>query len=971
MKQYCIWSVVLLLAVAPLWSANRAIPQKSKSLYSLDRIAPGTYVQGEVIVKLSISRPIGLLKGRSGSTSLDAVLSTLIAPRLEQMFVGHERPPDDPSLVDLSKYYVVHYAGPSDAVAISKLLMHADDVEFAEPRFRYTYRFTPNDPLYNMQWHLARIQAETAWDISQGDSTVVIAIIDSGVDVDQEDLKNNIWNNPGEVGLDAHGNDKRFNGIDDDGDGYIDDWLGWDFYQSPTKQPDNDPSPGSPHGTHVAGIAAAVTNNGTGVAGVAPHCKIMAVKAGPDDPTSNEISYQYEGMVYAADRGANIINCSFSGPGYSQTGQDVINYATQKGSLVVAAAGNGGTDEIGDNIDNAEEYPAGFTNVIAVASTGQSDQKSTFSNYGYTVALSAPGEYVISTLPNDSYGAYSGTSMSTPIVAGVAALVKSHTPSLTPMQVGQQVRISADNIDASNPGYVHTLGFGRVNAYRALTVQSPAIRMTNHTVSDSGTGNNDGIFNPLEVIQIDPTITNYLLPSDNITVTLSSASPYITIQNPSQQVGTLGTLESRRLSVPFRVTIGDNAPENQIIQCILTISAGSYTDYGSISFLVHPTFLDMNSNQITMTVTSQGNLGYNDYPNNLQGSGFLYKPTGTLNYLFEGSLMIGTDSSHVVDAARGSDIDFQSADFEPLSNFIIKKPGSIADEQGSGLFSDGNAAENQLGIRVQYGSFAFINAPNDNFILLRYDITNVSSKVLTNFCAGLYFDWDVGSSGNNLAAVDTSLRLAYVYDATAGTTAGYVGVVMLSQEPFVFRAIDNAATGNPWGVYDGFTKAEKWNALSSGVSQTSAGPSDVSMVIGLGPRTLAASDSVVVPFALLAAQNLTDLTTAAQHAITEWSLIRDLNYIKLTPYQFTLFQNYPNPFNSGTIIRFTIEHQGSVSLKVYDVLGREVETLVDDVRSPGLYEVLFPKTKMLSSGVYFYRIASEGKTVVRKMVYIR
>jgi subtilisin family serine protease len=962
MKSYLTLCFLSLFVISPLWGANRQGLQKIKPMPRLEHIAPDSYVQGEVIIKMSTTHPDVLRKRTVGAPSLNAVLSTLTSPRIEPMFKGHTMPPGDPSLVDLSKYFVVRYTGPSDAVAIAKLLMQADNVEFAEPRFKYTSNFIPNDPSYNQQWYLPQIHAPEAWDITQGDRTVVIGIVDTGIDVDHIDLKDNIWHNPGETGLDSHGNDKRSNGIDDDGNGYIDDWQGWDFYGQ-----DNDPRFGDDHGTHVAGTAAAVTNNNIGVAGVAPHCKLMAIKISPDG-ASNQILFGDEGIAYAADLGAKVINCSWSGSGFSQTGQDVITYATQMGALVVTSAGNSN-----NNLELAPEYPAAYANVLSVGSTGQLDQKSSFSNYGYAVSVFAPGESILSTIPGDFLWYYSGTSMSSPIVAGVAALVTSQNPGWTPQQVGQQVRISADNIDGINPGLEHLMGFGRVNAYRALTVQSPAIRMSGYTVSDSATGNNDGIFTPGETIQVTISLTNYLIPSRTITVSLTSTSEFVTIQIPQQQVGSIGTLQTVQLPVPFNIKINSNAPENLLIPCTLTISDGSYTDFGRFTFIVHPTYFDMNINQITMTVTSRGNLAYNDYSANRQGSGFRFHETGGLDYLFEGAFMMGIDPIHLVDAARSENIEKQVADFDVISNLIIQAPGSIADQQGYGIFSDSRAPrDSALGVQVKYGSFSFTDTTNDDYILLRYDVTNTSSNILSNFCAGLYLDWDVGTSNTNNTAIDTDLRLAYVYDTTARTRAAYVGVVMLSQEPLVFRAIDNAATGNPWGVYDGFTKEEKWDALSNGVSDSAIGTSDVSMVIGLGPHRLYPGDSVTVPYAFLAAMNLPDLKLAAQRAIQKWELIRDINYYEaLTPLQFALSQNYPNPFNGGTIIRYTLERQANVTLRVFDILGREIETLVDRVQSPGLYDINFPQTKTLASGVYFYRLTSGGHSLVRKMVYIR
>jgi serine protease len=963
MKSYYLVCLLVLCIAFPSLAANHQGQQKLKPTPRLEHIPPDSYIQGEVIVKMSPARPDALHKSAGDVRSLNAILSAMTSSHIEPMFNGHTTPPSDPSLVDLSKYFVVRYAGPGDAVAVAKLLMQADDVEFAEPRFEYkASAVTPNDPFYPQQWHLPQIHAPEAWAFTQGDSSVVIGIDDTGVDIDHEDLKSNVWHNPGEMGLDSHGNDKQNNGVDDDDNGFIDDWQGWDFYGQ-----DNNPRPGPDHGTHVAGLAAAVTNNNIGVAGVAPHCRLLPIKVSPDASSSDKILFGYEGIVYAADLGARIVNCSWSGSGYSQAGQDVITYATQKGTLVVAAAGNSNA-----NIDVAAEYPAAYTGVLAVGSTRSGDFKSSFSNFGYAVSVSAPGENILSSLPGNTYNFYDGTSMASPIAAGVAALVASQNPGYTPLQIGQQVRISADNIDALNPYYPHLMGFGRVNAYRALTYTSPAIRMSGYSVNDSAFGDNDGVFDPGDTIQVAISLMNYLLPSGPVTVSLTSTSTYITIQTLPQNIGSIGTLQSVQLS-PFYIKIKNNAPENQRISCLVTITDGSYTDYGTFMFVVHPTYMDMNINKITMTVTSRGNLAYSDYPDNRQGSGFRYDETSGLDYLFEGAFMMGTDAGHVVDAARSGDGNTQIADFAVVSNFLIQAPGSIADQQGSGIFNDSfTPTDSALGVRVRYSSYSFTDTTNDDFVLLRYDVTNTSTNLLSNFCAGLYLDWDVGTSGNNKTAIDTDLRLAYVYDTTTGTPAAYTGIVMLSQEPLVFRAIDNAATGTPWGVYDGFTKSEKWNALGGGVSDTARGPSDISMVIGLGPHPLSPGDSVTVPYALMAAMTLSDLRATAQRAIRKWELIRDLNdYEALTPFTFALSQNYPNPFNGGTIIRYTVERQANVTLKVFDLLGREIETLVHRVQSPGSYDVRFPQSKTLASGVYFYRLESDGHSFVRKMVYIR
>jgi len=215
----------------------------------------------------------------------------------------------------------------------------------------------------------------------------------------------------------------------------------------------------------VAGDASAVTNNGVGVAGIGYNCKVMAVKCSYDNDTrangSGFIWFGYEGIVYAADNGADIVNCSWGGGGFSQYEQDIINYANGQGSLVVCASGNDDSP--------APHYPSAYENAFSVAATASGDVKSSFSNYGTTIDISSPGSSIYSTGYSSIYVSWSGTSMASPVAAGVAALVKSHYPAYTNAMLATLLMYSSDNIDAQNPAYTGLLGAGRVNAYKALT----------------------------------------------------------------------------------------------------------------------------------------------------------------------------------------------------------------------------------------------------------------------------------------------------------------------------------------------------------------------------------------------------------------------------------------------------------------------------------------------------------------------
>jgi len=317
----------------------------------------------------------------------------------------------------------------------------------------------PNDPQYGGQYHHPLMQNDAAWDITLGDSSVVIGITDDGVDTDHADLVAGIWTNPGETPGD---------GIDNDSNGYTDDVNGFDFVFG-----NNDPNPnntGDDHGTHVAGIAAARTNNSVGVSGTAGGATIMPLQfyASTESWTAAVIA---ESFAYGADNGARIITTSYNINGW--VGDPVVtaafDYIYDQGVLHFNSAGNG-----------SEGNPArqAFHQTFLVANTDSNDQKSGSSNWGTGVDLSAPGSSILSTILNDLYGLKSGTSMSAPNAAGVAALIWSANPTWTRDQVAAQLISTADNIDAQNPGLEGLMGSGRVNSFQALTAILPAPQVT-------------------------------------------------------------------------------------------------------------------------------------------------------------------------------------------------------------------------------------------------------------------------------------------------------------------------------------------------------------------------------------------------------------------------------------------------------------------------------------------------------------
>ncbi|MDX1948830.1 MAG: S8 family serine peptidase [Pirellulaceae bacterium] len=360
--------------------------------------------------------------------------------------------------------------GPGLSVSSALTALRASSlVEYAEPSYLLRVTDFPDDPKFGSLYGLhntgqsggtpdADIDAPEAWRITTGSADIVVAVIDTGIDLSHPDLAANIWNNPGEIA----------DGRDNDGNGFVDDLHGWDFVSD-----DNQPQDDYNHGTHVAGTIGAIGDNGLGVAGVNWHVQLMPLKIFSASGTSTTAD-MIAALQYAVANGARVSNHSYGGGAFSQAYSDVLNdlLATDR-HLVVAAAGNGSYSG-GLNSDTRPFYPASYQptrdNLLAVAATDNQDQFASFSNYGATsVDLAAPGVNIYSTVPKSAgaYGAKSGTSMATPHVAGAAALLWAANPSLTASEVKSLLLANTDSIADLNPTR-KTLTGGRLNVDRAL-----------------------------------------------------------------------------------------------------------------------------------------------------------------------------------------------------------------------------------------------------------------------------------------------------------------------------------------------------------------------------------------------------------------------------------------------------------------------------------------------------------------------
>jgi len=875
--------------------------------------------------------------------------------------VKHFNPKDKSKEITINQIYRLKISSPFDPIYVSSKLAKHSEIEWAEPLYLREIVHTPDDPSLPSQYGLTKVQAEAAWNISKGNSNIIVAIVDSGVDWNHEDLAANIWQN-----------DDPINGVDDDQNGFVDDIRGWDF-GGLDGTGDNDPVEDTPtHGTHVAGISSAVTNNSIGVAGLGYNLTIMPVKTSRHDLGDGIIAYGYDGITYAADNGADVINCSWGGFGYSNAEQEAIDYAVGKGAVIVCAAGNDGLNDV--------IFPAAYDGVLSVGNTNRDDKKDNSSNYGRDLDVCAPGTAIYNTWQSSAqpYRYLSGTSMASPLVAGLAGLVIDQFPNYTPLQIIEQIRVTADNIDNLNPRFEYLLGSGRINAYKALS--NSGVKSVRILTSEFLEVNNpDGIIEAGDDVEISINFMNYLNPLTSFTAVLTTESSYVTITQSQFSTSAKGTLqEFNNLSNKFKFTVNANSANDNEVQFKLTYSDGSYSDFEIISVLINPTYRTQSGNNISFTITSKGTLAFNDYPDNMHGDGFTFMKGRSL--LFEAGLMYGTSETNLVNSVRDPEQgqNFQTNDFYPLSFVQINNPGVIADQEGISIFNDNNAGEQKLSLKTELRTYSFSDAGNDNYIILKYIFKNQSGADYSNFYTGVFFDWDIDDDGydENTTKYDSQNNFGYAYHTDIDKP--FIGMALLTSGTTGYYGITNDGSDRGVGIYEGFSDASKWLTLTNGLNKTNAGPNDVSSVISAGPFEIKADSTLVVSFSLSAGIDLNSIQNSVANSRDRYnSILTDVSDEKTElPTEFSLLQNYPNPFNPSTVIKYSIATStllggdgrgGLVTLKIYDILGREIATLVDKQQQPGNYNVEFNASN-LSSGTYFYRLVSGDFSKTMKFI---
>jgi serine protease len=825
----------------------------------------------------------------------------------------------------LSRWFVLRYDNDLAPEVVAQLCKKSPAIEAVEPIYAAHPCFKPNDSLIGQQYALPLIHAFEAWDHVRCDSTMIVADVDLGVQLDHPDLAQAFWKNPGETGLDSLNRNKRTNGVDDDGDGFIDDWQGWDFGGSNDRNSDNNPNSTFDHGSHTSGILAATGNNGRGIAGVAFGASVIPIKTCSDQIET--IYYGYPGIVYASDRGARVINCSWAELYHSLAGQDVVDYAYARGSIVVAAAGN-------DGLYN-DYYPASYDRVISVGGVDDNRKVANF-NHNPRIAVSAPGVLILSTIAGSMYGNESGTSMACPEVAGAIALVLQSSkngllhsvyPDMTARMAAEQVRATVRPFaNDPNPGFN---GKGVIDIERAVTdTQTYSVRVESMKVVDHT------FLNPGQSGFLQLTLRNYLRSISNGSVRVESMDEsLVKIESTPIPIVVLlpnGTIttdpQKTSVSVPADAPPGSRT----YLRVIVSAQELGYVDTDYVEFKIGQPYVTLDHNNVAISLYENGAVGHSQFNDNT-GDGLVWhhppSSIGIANHdlLYQGGLIVAANISQIVDNLAGEGSGFSRTARVAKESITTPSGG----EKGSAAFSDSLVSTSgRVNMDVMASAYEFTNAPNA--VILQYEFRPTDTT--HNFNAGLYMDWDLGEGGfNNYALFDESDSIFYIHRANAG----YPVVAMKLIEQPIGSMLNYYAINRD--SEKTLSDSVEWKILTT--RKRIAGYTDIATVLGATGMDFANANPAKLTYAIGLGESLPSAKEAVKGAAGIYGGLSSVEETKAS----SQVDVWPNP-TSG-LLHLPREVN---SVTVNDALGRMVYRSNHSANidlsdlPPGAYRIVAP-----------------------------
>ena len=905
-KRLC-FSVLLILFVA-----SESLTQVAEIV---DR-AEGRVIKGQLIAKIRNEFRGVFYKKEYSGTPIFSLLNKFDIQSIDRKFPKTVRPRSPKNthgekLVDLTGIYRIYYKEDFNEFDAAKIFLLTGMFKYVEAQIVPELMYVPNDPKVSTQYHLDLVDVFEAWDIQKGDTNIVIGITDTGIDSDHPEV----------VGRVKHNYNDPIDGLDNDNDGYIDNFSGWD-----TGTEDNDPEVYGHHGNQVTGCASINTDNNGDVAAPGFKTMILPVKICNN---SGHLVGAYEGIVYAADHGADIINCSWGGVGsYNQYHQDIVNYATNnKGAVVVAAAGNNNT--------NAYFYPASYANVISVGGTDEEDKKWTSSSsegsqYNSMVDVVAPSNNIVSIWKGGGSGLIGrGTSFSAPIVSGVLGLIKAQYPDASPQKLSAILKSSTDDVYEveGNDAFQGMLGTGRVNAHKALLpITTPFITYVGHKTDDGFDQNLAG--GDTVLMRVD--IKNHLGATSNLSVLLRSADANTSVLDSISFVSSIGSEEIETTESFFKFVVSPSVEANEKVFFSLEITDGFNTFHDFFSVEVNKDYVDITANNIYLSFNNYGRIGYT-----LGGSGLgvEYKNSGSL--ISEMGVLLAVNPSKVL-----SYEDYELLSFDaPIVNSLNSLSSTDPKYTVTGVLDDSWSTQ-PIGVQVNQTAYAWDTENNQDYVIYEYTIKNNSGSEMDSVYFGVFSDWDIGDKNTNISGYDYSNNVGYVYDPQGI----YGGVKLLRSNKMNYYAFDKSGNDGI-NISDGFNDAEEYASMTQGVTHFNIS-GDVANIISSGPFPLKSNDSLVVAFAILGAENLNSLKVNANYAEKMYEKMRGINIAVKEMRNVTCFND------SDGLIDLEVE----LSFPPYEILWAHDSSLVDQSVSAlkaGNYKVEVTDKYGITTGMNF------------------
>ena len=1054
MKKLALFALLGLMLVSNLASAQ---PYENSSV--IGQVQDRVVITVKAGTKMAFEKSDGLV--RVGVPGLDALSERFAVRDMEQMYAGLTNNLKSKADQDLlSRVWAVDFPADMDIKSVQAAyaaVPEVEDVRLVDICTMYD-AYLPDDVasaqyyLRNMNLGGADIRAVGAWNQALGDSNIIVAVADSGVDWHHPDLGGThpdkvngvLWTNWDEY----YGTP----GVDDDSNGKTDDIRGWDFVNVAANDgwpgedvtiADNDPMDFESHGTMCAGCVTSIHNNGQGIAGTAPGVKVMAIRVGwlPAGETGGVVRMDFasQGILYAVNNGAKIINTSWGSSSYLTM---AVSTALSEGVLIITAAGNAN--------DEDASYLASRTGVIAVAATDQNDIKASFSSYGTWVEIAAPGVGIYSTHYNhinqtSGYASWNGTSFSSPITAGAAALLWSANPSMNYLQITSLLLNSADDIDDLNPTYAGKLGRGRVNMLRALGDTEHQVPAEFPTLFDAINSSADGDIIAVEGgVSLEGPIT--VLGRD-IEVLGGYSSDFTSrdpINNPTILQGSLantvlkfyGTVENNTVvdgfrvqgggglgfsGIPYTGTYGGGVQLQNTSPTLRNIEVTGNSVGSSSTLGLGGGIMINNSHARLENVLVHGNTG-------IFGAGiFIYNSSPVMiDCIIENNAVITDNFSN---QPLGGGIHLLNSTVSMTNCSVLDHTDCI---EGGGIYAGDSSALTMNGGQVTN------NQALDNGGGLYYsggslDLTGVMINGNSNLPASTFMN------GGGLFAQNAIVTLDSLLVESNFANAGGGMVLKTCTEANVSNSVFHSNTGQFFGgamYYDntvsgvvaGNTIVENEATFSGGAGVHVMGnvPDMLNNIIAYNTGGTSFGNGVSVPGAPgsflcndVVGNSGSDYSGMADPTGTDGNISVDPEFCDQAaadfnlgdgspcseagsggcgligalgggcsgslvpvpdiedgiPVAFKVEQNFPNPFNPSTTIRFALPGAAHTQVMIFDLAGRKVKTLVDDLLPAQSHEAVWmgkdDAGRTVSAGVYFYRVTSGDHRSVGRMALIK